>query len=165
MEELLTPGSGLIIWQTIIFLLLILLLRKLAWEPITSALKEREENIAGALEAAEEAKKEMTSLKADNEKLLAETRQERDTMLKEAMATAHKIKEEAREETSKISAKMLEDAKATIENEKRAALADVKTRVAMLSLEITEQLIRKQFGDSKAQKALVNELVKDLNLN
>lgn len=165
MEELLTPGSGLIIWQTIIFLLLILLLRKLAWEPITSALKEREENIAGALEAAEEAKKEMTSLKADNEKLLAETRQERDTMLKEAMATAHKIKEEAREETSKISAKMLEDAKATIENEKRAALADVKTRVAMLSLEITEKLIRKQFGDGKAQKALVNELVKDLNLN
>ena len=165
MEELLTPGSGLLIWQAIIFLLLILLLRKLAWGPITSALKEREQNIAGALEAAEEAKKEMSRLKADNEKLLAEARQDRDAMLKEAMAIAHKIKEEAKEETSKISAKMLEDAKATIENEKRAALADVKTQVAMLSLEITEKLIRKQFGDGKAQKALVNELVKDLNLN
>ena len=163
--ELLTPGSGLIIWQAIIFLLLILLLRKFAWGPITSALKEREEDIAGALEAAEEAKKEMANLKADNEKLLTEARQERDVMLKEAMATANKIKEEAKEETSKITAKMLEDAKATIENEKRAALADVKTQVAMLSLEITEKLIRKQFGDGKAQKALVDEFVKDLNLN
>ena len=107
----------------------------------------------------------MASLKADNEKLLAEARKERDAMLKEAIATANQIKEEAKEDTSKITAKMIEDAKATIENEKKAALADVKTQVAMLSLEITEKLIRKQFGDGKAQKALVDEYVKDLNLN
>jgi F-type H+-transporting ATPase subunit b len=163
--ELLTPGSGLIIWQAIIFLALILLLRKFAWGPITSALKEREADIAGALEAAEAAKNEMASLKADNEKLLAEARQERDAMLKEAMATANKIKDEAKEETSKITAKMIEDAKASIDNEKKAALADVKTQVAMLSLEITEKLIKKQFGDAKAQKELVDEFVKDLNLN
>jgi len=163
--ELLTPGSGLIIWQAIIFLLLILLLRKFAWGPITSALKEREDDIAGALQAAEEAKNEMAGLKADNEKLLAEARTERDAMLKEALATANKIKEEAREDTSKITAKMMEEAKASIENEKKAMMADVKTQVALLSLEITEKLIKKQFGDGKAQKALVDEFVKDLNLN
>lgn len=163
--ELLTPGSGLIIWQAIIFLALILLLRKFAWGPIISSLKQREEDISGALAAAEAAKNEMASLKADNDKLLAEARQERDAMLKEALSTANKIKEEAKEDTSKITAKMIEDAKATIENEKKAALADVKTQVAMLSLEITEKLIRKQFGDDKAQKALVDEFVKDLNLN
>lgn len=163
--ELLTPGSGLIFWQAVIFLALILLLRKLAWGPITSALKEREEDIAGALEAAKAAKDEMASLKADNEKLLADARKERDAMLKEAISTANQIKEEAKEETSKITAKMMEEAKAAIENEKKAALADVKTQVAMLSLEITEKLIRKQFGDGKAQKALVDEYINDLNLN
>lgn len=163
--ELLTPGSGLIIWQAIVFLALILLLRKFAWGPITSALKERETDISGALLAAEQAKKEMADLKSDNEKLLAEARQERDAMLKEAMSTANKIKEEAKEETSKITAKMIADAKASIDNEKKAALADVKTQVAMLSLEITEKLIRKQFSDEKAQKALIDEFVKDLNLN
>ena len=163
--ELLTPGSGLIFWQAVIFLALIILLRKFAWGPIIDGLKERENDISGALEAAKAAKDEMASLKADNEKLLADARKERDSMLKEAIATANQIKEEAKEETSKITAKMMEEAKATIENEKKAALADVKTQVAMLSLEITEKLIRKQFGDGKAQKALVDEYVKDLNLN
>lgn len=163
--ELLTPGSGLIIWQAIIFLALILLLRKFAWGPITSALQEREADIEGALRAAEEAKNEMAKLSSDNEKLLAEARQERDALLKEALATANKIKEEAKEETSKITAKMIEDAKATIENEKRAALADVKTQVATLSLEVAERLVRKQLGDEKEQKTLVNDFVKDLNLN
>ena len=163
--ELLTPGSGLIFWQAVIFLALIILLRKFAWGPIIDGLKERENDISGALEAAKAAKDEMASLKADNEKLLADARKERDSMLKEAIATANQIKEDAKEETSKITAKMMEEAKATIENEKKAALADVKTQVAMLSLEITEKLIRKQFGDGKAQKALVDEYVKDLNLN
>lgn len=163
--DLLTPGSGLIIWQAIIFLALILLLKKFAWGPIISSLKEREVGIEESLAAAEQAKNEMASLKSDNEKLLKEARLERDAMLKEALATANKIKEEAKEETSKISSKMIEEAKAVIENEKRAALADVKTQVAMLSLEITEKLVRKQLGSAKEQKALVEEFVKDLNLN
>ncbi len=152
-------------WKAVFFLALIIVLRKFAWGPIIDGLKERENDISGALEAAKSAKDEMSSLKADNEKLLADARKERDSMLKEAIATANQIKEEAKEETSKITAKMMEEAKATIENEKKAALADVKTQVAMLSLEITEKLIRKQFGDGKAQKALVDEYVKDLNLN
>lgn len=163
--ELLTPGSGLIIWQAIIFLALILLLRKFAWGPIISSLKEREQDIEGALLAAEEAKNEMASLKSDNEKLLAEARQERDAMLKEAMATANSIKEDAKEETSKITAKMIEDAKASIENEKRAALADVKAQVAALSLEITERVIRKELSDKKSQETLIDGYIKDLNLN
>ncbi|MCE7996534.1 MAG: F0F1 ATP synthase subunit B [Roseivirga sp.] len=163
--ELLTPGSGLIIWQAIIFLALILLLKKFAWGPIISSLKEREVGIEESLAAAEQAKSEMASLKSDNEKLLKEARLERDVMLKDALTTANKIKEEAREETSKISSKMIEDAKATIENEKKAALADIKTQVSLLSLDIAEKLLRKQLGNEKEQKALVDEFVKDLNLN
>lgn len=163
--ELLTPGSGLIIWQAIIFLALILLLKKFAWGPIISSLKEREVGIEESLAAAERAKEEMAALQSDNEKLLKEARIERDVMLKDALTTASKIKEEAREETSKITSKMIEDAKATIENEKKAALADIKTQVSLLSLDIAEKLLRKQLGSEKEQKALVDEFVKDLNLN
>ncbi|MCL4160004.1 UNVERIFIED_CONTAM: hypothetical protein GTU68_007140 [Idotea baltica] len=163
--ELLTPGSGLIIWQAIIFLALILLLKKFAWGPIISSLKEREVGIEESLAAAEQAKNEMAALQSDNEKLLKEARLERDAMLKEALTTANKIKEEAREETSKISSKMIEDAKATIENEKKAALADIKSQVSLLSLDIAEKLLRKKLGNDKEQKALVEEFVKDLNLN
>lgn len=163
--ELLTPGSGLIIWQTIIFLALILILKKLAWKPIIQALKERDQDIAGSLLAAEQAKSEMEKLSSDNQKLLAEARIERDGILKEAMVVANKIKEEAKEETSSIASKMIEDAKGAIENEKRAALTEVKNLVANLSLDIAEKLVKKQLGDDKEQKALVAEYVKDLNLN
>ena len=163
--DILLPDTGLIIFQVVAFVLLLVLLKKFAWGPILEGLKEREQTIESALLAAEQAKTEMKALQADNEKLLAEARAERDSILKEAMATANSIKEEAKEETGKITAKMLEDAKATIENEKRAALAEVKTQVAALSLEITEKVIRKQLGEKKAQEALVDEYVKDLNLN
>ncbi|MBO6661076.1 MULTISPECIES: F0F1 ATP synthase subunit B [Roseivirga] len=163
--DLLIPDTGLFILQTVAFIILLIVLGKFAWKPILSGLKEREQTIESALLAAEQAKKDMQALQADNEKLLAEARSERDAILKEAMATANSIKEEAKEETSKITAKMLEDAKATIENEKRAALAEVKTQVAALSLDITEKVIRKQLSDKKAQEALVDEYVKDLNLN
>ncbi len=163
--DILLPDTGLFIFQTVAFLLLLFLLGKFAWKPILSGLKEREETIENALLSAEQAKKDMEALQADNEKLLAEARSERDSILKEAMAAANTIKEEAKEETTKITAKMIEDAKSTIQNEKRAALADVKTQVAALSLEITEKVIRKQLSNQKAQEALVDEYVNDLNLN
>lgn len=163
--EILLPNTGLLIFQVVAFVLLLVLLKKFAWGPILDGLKEREQTIESALLSAEQAKNEMQKLQSDNEKLLAEARAERDSILKEAMAVATTIKEEAKEETGKITAKMLDDAKAVIENEKRAALADVKTLVAKLSLEITEKVIRKELSDKKAQEALVNDYVKDLNLN
>ncbi len=163
--DILTPDTGLFIFQVVAFMLLLFLLGKFAWKPILSGLKEREETIENALQSAEQAKKDMEALNADNAKLLAEARQERDKILKEAMAAANSIKEEAKEETSKITAKMVEDARASIENEKRAALADVRTMVASISLEITEKVLRKELSDKNAQETLVDEYVKDLNLN
>lgn len=163
--EILLPDTGLFIFQSIAFLLLIFVLGKFAWKPILNGLKEREDTISNALLSAEQAKSEMEALSADNAKLLAEARSERDAMLKEAMVAANTIKEEAKDETGKITAKMIEEAKAVIENEKRAALADVKTLVAKLSLDITEKVLRKELSDKKAQESLVNDYVKDLNLN
>lgn len=163
--ELLIPDVGLFIFQMVAFLILIFVLGKFAWKPILAGLKEREETIESALLSAKQAKKEMEALQADNEKLLAEARAERDKILKEAVATANKIKEEAKEDTSKITAKMIEDAKASIDNEKRAALADVKNTVAALSLDITEKILKKELADQKAQQGLVEDYIKDLNLN
>lgn len=163
--DLLIPDVGLFIFQTVAFLILLVVLGKFAWKPILSGLKEREETIENALLAAEQAKNEMKALQADNQKLLTEARGERDQMLKEAVATANAIKEDAKEETSKIAAKMIEEAKVSIENEKRAALADVKSTVAALSLEITEKILKKELSDEKAQKSLVEDYIKELNLN
>lgn len=163
--DLLTPGPGLIIWQAFVFLLLFLLLSKLAWKPILGSLKEREESIQQALDSAENAKKEMASLKADNEKLLREAREERDKILKEAREAANRMHDQAQADAKKTAYKIIDDAKAVIQTEKNAALREVKAQVAMFSLEIAEKLIKKNLADDKAQKELADTYIKELKLN
>jgi len=163
--DLLTPGLGLIFWQAVIFLLLVLLLGKFAWRPILDSLRIREESIEEALRSADEAREEMAKLQSDNEKLLAEAREERDVLMKEANKTANELKEEAKAEAKKITAKMMEDAKLAIASEKDAALKEVRDQVAELSVEIAEKLIRKSLGDEKTQKALVNDFLAEKNIN
>ncbi len=163
--ELLTPGTGLIVWQTIIFLLLFFLLAKFAWKPILNSLKIREESIQTALDAAEKAKEEMAQLQADNKKMMDEARQQRDEILKEARDVANTIKDEAKEEASKQTEKMISDARAAINNEKQAALSEVKGQVADLVLQVTEKILRENLENDSAQKDLINKYVKDVNLN
>lgn len=163
--DLITPGSGLIFWQLFGFLGLLFILIKFAWKPMLAALEERETSIENALKAAESARNEMANLKADNEKLLQEARLERDTILKKAQEASVKMIEDAKNEASKVAAQQIENAKAVIETEKRAALTEVKNQVALLTLEVTEKLLRKNLSEDKAQKALVDEFVKDIKLN
>jgi F-type H+-transporting ATPase subunit b len=163
--DLLTPGTGLIIWQAFVFLLLFLLLSKLAWKPILSSLKEREQSIQQALDSAENAKKEMASLKADNEKLLKQAREERDKILRDARDAANRLHDQAQADAKKNADRLIEDAKTIIQTEKNAALRDVKEQVAMFSIEIAEKLIKKNLSDDKAQKELANTFIKDLKLN
>lgn len=163
--DLITPGSGLIFWQLIGFLGLLFILIKFAWKPMLAALEERESSIENALKSAEKARNEMANLKADNEKLLAEARLERDTILKKAQEASVKMIEDAKNEATKVAAQQIENAKAVIETEKRAALSEVKNQVAILTLEVTEKLLRRTLSDEKAQKELVDEFVKDIKLN
>jgi F-type H+-transporting ATPase subunit b len=163
--ELLTPGTGLIIWQTFVFLLLVLLLARFAWKPILSSLKEREQSIQSALDTAEKARAEMTRLQADNEKLLKEAREERDKMLKEAREVTNRMKEEAQLDAKKAADKIIDDARAAIQIEKQAAMKDVRTQVAMFSLQVAERLMKKNLSTDKAQKELVEEFIKDLKVN
>ena len=163
--DLINPSIGLIFWTTFTFVILLFLLTKLAWKPIIGALRSREDSINDALKAAEIAKEDMQKLQSKNEKLLEQARVERDNIIKEARNASNALKEEAKEEASKISAKMVDDARAAIRTEKQAALTEVKTLVASLSLDIAEKLVRTELKDQKAQKALIEDFVKDLNLN
>ena len=163
--DLLSPATGLVFWQLIVFLGLFLVLARYAWKPILASLKERETSIQGALDAAEKAKTEMASLKADNEKLLKQTREERDKILKEARDAAARLHDQAQADAKKNADKIIEDAKAIINIEKQAALRDVRAQVASFSLEVAEKLIRKNLSGDAAQKQLVEGYINDLKLS
>jgi len=162
---LVTPDIGLIIWQLIVFGIVLLILRAFVWIPILSALKTREFQIEDSLRAAENAKNEMEQIKADNEYLLQEARMERDAMLKEAKQEADRIVEKAKADTSDITSKMLQDARDAIDVEKKSALTEVRNLVASLSLEIAEKVLRDNLSDDKSQKALVEKFVKEVKVN
>lgn len=163
--ELLNPGTGLILWQLIVFVGLFLLLSKIAWKPIISSLKERETSIQEALSTAERARLEMAQLKSDNEKLLKEAREERDKILHGAREAANRLKDEAQFDAKKAADKIIEDARAAINIEKQAALKEVKIQVAMFSLEVAEKLMKKNLADDKSQKELVEGYLKDIKVN
>jgi F-type H+-transporting ATPase subunit b len=163
--ELLTPGTGLIIWQTFVFLLLVFLLGKLAWKPILSSLKEREQSIQEALDTAEKARLELSKLKSDNESLLKQAREERDKLLREAREASNRLKDEAQAEAKKAADKIIDDARTTIGIEKQAALKEIKIQVATFSIEVAERLLKEKLANDKAQKELVQKYVNDIKVN
>jgi F-type H+-transporting ATPase subunit b len=165
LNALTTPGIGLIFWTTIVFLLLVFILGKYAWKPILKSVKEREEGIANALSSAESAKKEMEELKAGNEKILNQARAERDALLKEARDMKDAIVNEAKGKATKEAERIMVAARDQITNEKNAAITELKNQVASLSIEIAEKILRSELSSDDKQKALVNNLMKDVNLN
>ncbi|WP_374551525.1 F0F1 ATP synthase subunit B [Flavobacterium sp.] len=166
MEKLLEQFSlGLFFWMLVIFVGLIFLLKKFAWKPILNAVNEREEGIKNALLSAENAKKEMQNLKSDNEKLLAEARAERDAMMKEAREIREKMINDAKIEAQTQGEKMIEQAKAAIESEKNAAMADLKNQVSSLSLSIAEKILKDELSNKEAQTKIVEKMLDEVKLN
>ena len=166
MEKLINDFSfGLFIWQTIIFVGLILLWKKLAWKPILDAVNEREEGIKNALLSADNARKEMQNLQSDNQRILQEARMERDSLLKEAREMKDKMVADAKNEAQAQGLKMIEQAKAAIESEKNAAMAELKLHVSTLSLEIAEKLLKDELSNKEAQVKLVEKMLGDAKLN
>ena len=159
MDALLTPAFGTVVWSTIAFLVVLFLLRKMAWGPILTALKEREESIATALNEADKARSEMSALQADNERLLQEARAERDGMLREARERADKLVADAKGKAKEEAAREAESAREAIATERKAAVAELKSEVAKLSVSIAEQLIRAELADAGKQEALVSKLI------
>lgn len=163
--DLVTPGIGLMFWATFTFLLLLILLRKFAWKPILSMVKEREKSIEEALSAAQKAKEQMETLTANNEKIIIEARIERDQMLKEAREIKEKIIGEAANAAKEEGRKLLEQARQNIELEKTAAIVEIKNQVANLSVEIAEKILRKELSNDAKQKELIEAMIKDAKLN
>ena len=148
---------GLFIWQIVIFVGLILLLKKFAWKPILDAVNERETGIKDALLSAENARKEMQNLQADNQRILQEARIERE--IKDKMIA------DAKNEAQAQGQKMIEQAKAAIEGEKNAAMAELKLQVSTLSLSIAEKILKEELSNKEAQTKLVEKMLGDAKLN
>ena len=163
--ELITPNPGLLFWMILCFLIVWAILRKYAWKPILSALKDREKTIEGALHQAEKVKAEMEKLQADNQKLLAEARLERDHLLKDARQMKEKMIEDAKDQAQVEAKKLIEAARESINNEKKAALKEIKDLVAILSLQVAEKIMKDKLGDKNGQSDYIDKLLKDVKLN
>ena len=163
--DLVTPGIGLIFWTSVVFLLLVFILKKFAWKPILDAVEKRSDSIEKAINAADEAKASLEQLNIERDKIKKESLAERDALLKEARDTKNKIISDAKAKAKQETDKILSDAREVIKNEKMAAITELKNQVAILSLEIAEKIVKDQLSSNDKQKALVDALVKDVNLN
>lgn len=163
--DLVQPGFGLVFWTAITFLILLYILRKFAWKPILGAVSDREEGIKDALASAEKARKEMENLHADNERILQEARAEREAMLKDARDMKNKMISDAKEEAQVQASKMIEQAQQAIESEKKAAMAELKSHVAGLSIEIAEKVVREELSNKDKQLKLVENMLGEATLN
>ena len=165
MEKLINEFSfGLFFWQLLIFIGLILLLRKFAWKPILHAVNERENSIKDAMSAAEEAKKEFVSIQEDNQKILREARAECEALLKDAHSNGVVIVAQAKAEAKAEADKIIAQAQESIENQKRAALTELKNQVAQISMQIAERVIDSELESKDKQSKLINQLIKDASL-
>jgi F-type H+-transporting ATPase subunit b len=165
MEGLLSVSIGTVAWATISFLLVLLLLKKLAWGPILSSLKEREDGIAHALREADRAREEMAKLKSDNDDLLRQARDERDQILKEAKTMGDKMRADAQQRAHAEGDRMISAARAEIENQKKAAIAELKNQVATLSIDIAEKIVRAKLSEPEKQHALNQSLTSEISKN
>lgn len=163
--DLLTPELGLFVWTLIAFLLVFFILKKFAWKPILKTLGEREKGIADSIAAADRVKMEMAQMQSENEKLMQTAREERSAMLKEAKQMSESIVAKAKEDTRAITDKMVADAHQQIQQQKMAALTDVKNQIGALAVEVAEKVLRQQLSTEAAQNAYNSLLTQDVKLN
>ena len=161
--ELVTPALGLIFWTTVVFVLLLLLLKKFAWKPILSAVEERNSLINDSLQAAEKARDEMSELNSNNEIIIAQAKLDRDTLLKEAREMKSQIISQAKDQAALEAEKLVNSAKEQISNEKMKALTELKNHVADLSIEMAEKVLSNELSDASKQKELINRSLKENN--
>ena len=165
MEKLISEFSfGLFFWQLLIFVFLVLLLKKFAWKPILDTVNERESSIKDAMSEADKARNEMAAIQESNQKVLKEARAEREALLKDARNTGAEIIAQAKTDAKTEANKIISQAQEAIQNEKRAAVNELKNQVAQISLEIAEKVIDTELANKDKQAQLVDKLLKDSSL-
>ncbi len=163
--DLLKPELGLIFWTLLAFLIVFFILAKYAWPSIISGLKAREQGIADAISSAEKIKAEMATLKSENEALLNKAREERGIMIKEAKETSDKMIADAKEKAKGEYERIVADAQSAINQQKNAALTEVKNQVGSLVIEVSEKILRRELADKSQQEKYIQELAGDIKLN
>ena len=163
--QLLTPDLGLFFWNLLAFVIVFFILKKFAWKPILNSLKERETSISDSLAQAEKVKAEMAQLKNENEALLAKAREERAQLLKEARDTKDKIINEAKDQARQEANKIISDAQVAIEQQKTAALTEVKNQVGNLVISVSEKILRRELANKSEQENYIRELTNEVKLN
>lgn len=159
------PDPGLILWTSVVFILVWVILGRMAFRPIQNALKERENSIQGALDEAKLAKEEMANLKAKNEELLNEAREERANILKEAKEAKDNIIKEAKDKAKDEAKKIVMEAKVEIDNQKMASITEVKNQMGAMIVDVTEQLLRKELSSETAQEDYIKKLIEEAKPN
>ena len=162
--ELLTPALGLFFWTLLVFLIIVFMLKKLAWKPILSAIKDREDSIEEALQTAAKARSEMNQLQASIADAKKEAAAERERIMKEAGEMKLAILSQAKKDAQAEAGRIVDDAREAIQKEKAAAMSDIKSQVAALSLEIAEKVLVKKFENRTEQEALVQEYLKTISI-
>jgi F-type H+-transporting ATPase subunit b len=163
--DLLTPELGLFFWTLIAFLAVLFILRKFAWKPILNSLGEREKGIADSIASAERVRNEMSQLKSENEKLMMQAREERTAMLKEAKEMKDRIVTEAKDQAKVEANKIIIDAQQQIQQQKMAALTEVKNEIGNLAISVAEKVLRKQLSSADSQESYLKMLAEDIKLN
>ena len=163
--QLLTPALGLLLWTLLAFLIVFFLLKKFAWPAIIGGLAKREKTIADSLASAEKIKLEMAQMKNDNEVILSKAREERATMLKEAKDIRDKMVAEAKDEAKSAAAKIIAEAHASINQQKMAALTDIKNQVGNLVIEVSEKVLRRELNNKAEQENYIKTLAQEVKLN
>ena len=163
--ELIKPDIGLLFWMIVSFSILLFVLIKYAWKPILKALKDREKSISKSLIAAQRAKDEMAKIEFGNEKITQLAKLEKESMLKEAKELKNKIIEEARKNAKSEANKIIKEARLSAEQEKNKVINEIKNQIADLSVDIAEKIIKQKLGHESAQKELIDDLIKDIDLN
>lgn len=163
--QLLTPAFGLIIWTLLAFLIVFFILKKYAWKPILNSMNKREQGIAASLATAEKIKIEMSQMKSENEALLVKAREERALMLKEAKETKDKIINEAKEQAKVETNKIIADAQSVINQQKMAAITDLKNQVGTLVVEVSERILRRELSNKQEQEKYIKQLAENVKLN
>ena len=164
-NPLVLPDIGLVFWNTVAFLLLLVVLGKFAWKPILKAINDREQGIEDALAKADKMKSELAAMQSENEALLAKAREERATLIKEAKETADKMVADAKEKAKAQYDAIVADAQVAINQQKNAALTDVKNQVGALVIEVAEKVLHKELSNKAAQETSINELAEGVKLN
>lgn len=161
--DLLIPDSGLLFWMTIVFIVVFLILWKWGFPVIVKMVNDRKEYIDGSLKKAREANEKLANIQKEGELLLQQAREQQAKILKDASATRDAIVEKAQGKARDEGARIIADAKTEIQNEKQAAIRDIRNQVAELSVQIAEKILRAKLSGDKEQNELIDRLLDEVS--